>query len=383
MRESRAEVGYAATFFRFFAGQLALLSPKDLEQRIRGCSWTICHRPAGVAAVITPWNFPLAMMAKKISAALAADCSVVAKPSELTPLSAIALCHLMERAGIPAGKLNLIIGQPIPIGQMLCQHPSIRVISFTGSTATGKLLLRESSGHIKRLTLELGGNAPLLVFEDADLELAVEELMANKFRCAGQTCVCVNRVYVHSDVLPPFAEALASSVAKLRLGNGMNADTDIGPLIHRAAFEKVSLHVSEAMYQGAQRVVGHDPQSPQHKHGCFYPPTVLVGANHTMKVFQEETFGPVVVVASFHSEEEALCLANETPYGLAAYAFTSDSERVQRCSRELQFAHVGLNTGTGPTPKAPFGGMKQSGMGREGGAEGLAEFLETQTIVKA
>jgi len=383
LRESLVEVEYAAGFFHFFARQWEHLAPRTLSEKIRGCEWTIYHRPAGVAGLITPWNFPLALLAKKLSAAIAAGCSVVAKPAELTPLTAIAFWHLAEQVGIPPGRLNLVIGQPAPIGKVLCEHPSVRVISFTGSTATGKLLLQQAAPHVKRVTLELGGNAPFIVFEDADLNTAVENLMANKFRCAGQTCVCTNRVFVHQAVAAPFVEMLAERVSALRVGNGMEPGTEIGPLINRAGFEKVSRHVTDALNRGAKRVVGKEPVCPQNDWGYFFPPTVLTGMNPSMQAFQEETFGPVVSIATFYTEEEVLALANDTPYGLAAYLFTQDEQRALRCAERLRFGHVGLNTGTGPTPEAPFGGMKQSGFGREGGTEGLFEFCEPQTVAKA
>jgi len=382
LHESRAEVEYAAAFFGHFAQHVESFSPYSLPERIQNCSWKVYHRPAGVVGLITPWNFPLAMIAKKLSAAIAAGCSVVTKPAEATPLSAIALWHLAERVGLPPGKLNLVVGNPAKIGRKLCEHPSVRVISFTGSTETGKLLLQQTAGYVKRLSLELGGNAPFIVFEDADLEIAVKELMRNKFRCAGQTCVCANRVYVHEKVSRTFTEALAPRVADLRVGNGMH-DVDIGPLINRAAFDKVTRHVSDAMQKGAHRVVGDSPRRPSTDWGCYYPATVLVGVTAQMRVFQEETFGPLIAMASFRSTEEVISLANDTPYGLAAYVITQDEQKALRCASELGFGYVGLNTGVGPTPEAPFGGMKQSGFGREGGKEGLEEFCEKQTVVIA
>ncbi|MBI3852742.1 MAG: NAD-dependent succinate-semialdehyde dehydrogenase [Verrucomicrobia bacterium] len=383
LKEATVEVEYAAEFFSFFAGQLGHISPRALPDKIRGCRWTVHYRPAGVAGLITPWNFPLGMMAKKVSAAIAAGCSVVFKPSELTPLSAIAFWSLAAQAGMPMSRMNLVLGRPGPIGKVLCIHPSVRVLSFTGSTATGKVLLQQTASYVKRVLLELGGNAPFIVFQDADVDLAVEALVANKFRCAGQTCVCANRVFLHLDLEEKFIEKLAERVAELRVGNGLHTETDIGPLINRAAFDKVARHVADALRNGAKRIVGHDPEPPSKNSGCYYPPTLLTGARQGMQIFKEETFGPVIAVAGFSAESDVIELANSTAHGLAAYVFTRDYHRAERCTRHLHFGHVAVNSGTGPTPEAPFGGMMQSGLGREGGVEGLVEFCEIQTTVIA
>ncbi len=380
LAEARVEVDYAAGFFRFYAEELHHLEPRPLPQPIRDVPWTIHHRPAGVAALITPWNFPLAMLAKKLAPALGAGCASVIKPAELTPLCAIALCHIATAAGVPAGRINLLTGPPSPIGKALCEHPLVRVISFTGSTATGKILLRDSAPHIKRLALELGGNAPFIVFADADLEAAADALMANKFRCAGQTCVCANRVYVEAPVAAKFEALVCERVAALKMGNGMEDGVDIGPLINRAAWEKVERHVREAEQAGARRAFGAAATPPENEWGCYYPPVVLGGVRDAMAVFREETFGPVVAIATFNYKGEVVGRANGTPHGLAAYLFNADAEKARWVAAHLQFGHVGINTGTGPTPEAPFGGMKQSGLGREGGLEGLFEFTETQTV---
>ncbi len=382
-REGIAETEYAAGFFSYFADQLHHLGPEVLPQPIRGARWTIHHRPAGVAALITPWNFPLAMLAKKIAPALAAGCAVVVKPSELTPLSAIALCAVLERVGVPAGWCNLVCGMPGPIGDVICSHPAVRMVSFTGSTRVGKLLLEKTAPHVKRLALELGGNAPFIVFDDADLYAAVEALMANKFRAGGQTCVCANRIFVQRGILDRFTQAAAQRVSQLRVGNGMDPATDIGPLINRAVFEKVERHVSDALKKGAACLTAAAvtrADSSDRTWGHFYPPTVLTGIRPNMALTQEETFGPVVAVIAFEDEAEAIARANDTPYGLAGYVFTADPQRGQRVAARIQCGHVGINTGTGPTPEAPFGGMKESGLGREGGVEGLLEFCQTQTV---
>lgn len=383
LREARGEVEYAAGFFGFFATQLHRLEPEVLPGKPPATQWTVLHRPAGVVGLITPWNFPLAMLAKKFAAALAAGCAAVIKPALSTPLSAIALTHLAEQAGVPPGRVNLLLGPPEPIGAVLCRHPAVRLISFTGSTAVGRGLLAQTAPHVKRLTLELGGHAPFLVFEDAELPAAVDALLANKFRAGGQTCICTNRVYVHERVAEPYLAALTERVARLRVGNGLDPQTDIGPLINRDAFDKVAAHVRDALERGARRLAGFDPPRPEHDWGAFYPPTVLSGVNADMLVCREETFGPVVPVATFAAEDEALAAANDTPYGLAAYFFTRDAARAERCIAQLRFGHIGWNTGGGPRPETPFGGMKQSGFGREGGWHGLLEFCEPQVVARA
>jgi succinate-semialdehyde dehydrogenase / glutarate-semialdehyde dehydrogenase len=383
LAEGVAEVDYATSFFAFFAEQLAALEPRAVPSQARSLEWTVVQRPAGVAGLISPWNFPLAMLAKKLAAAIGAGCAVVAKPSELTPLSAIALWTLVDRLKMPPGLMNLVVGEPAPIGKVLCQHPAIRVVSFTGSTEVGRVLIRESASYVKRLALELGGNAPFVVFDDADVHLAADALVANKFRAGGQTCVCTNRVYVHRQIAAAFVDALAERVGRLRVGDGMQPGTDIGPLINRAGFDKVDRHVRDAIAKGAKRIVGHDPEPSKHDWRNFYPATLLTGINPEMELCQEETFGPVVAVSEFREEDAVVEACNSTIYGLAAYVFTNDAVRAERVIARLAFGHVGLNTGSGPAAHAPFGGMKQSGFGREGGLEGLLEFCEPQTIASA
>lgn len=381
LKESVVEVEYSAGFFSFFAAQLDHLAPEPLPNRIRQMQWTVHRRPAGVVGLITPWNFPLAMLAKKLAPAMAAGCAVVTKPADLTPLTAVALWNLLEQLDVPAGWLNLVIGRPAPIGEVLCSHPAVRLISFTGSTAVGKHLIEATAPYVKRLALELGGNAPYIVLSDADVDVAADALVANKFRCAGQTCVCANRIYVQRDVEQSFVEAVSERVRRLKVGNGMEPQVDIGPLINRAAFEKVDRHVKDALTRGARRTAGAVSSMPERGWGAFYSPTVLAGAHAGMLLSQEETFGPVIAIETFDTEDEAVAKANGTPFGLAAYVFMRDGERAERFIQQLQFGHVGLNTGTGPAPEAPFGGMKQSGFGREGGVEGLHEFCEVQTVV--
>ena len=381
LKEGIVEAEYAAGFFDFFSRTLDQLKHHELPGEIRGAKWEVHFRPAGVAGAITPWNFPQAMMAKKLAPAIGAGCGIVAKPASMTPLSAIAFCEIARQAGVPAGMINLVIGSAGPISETLFQHPAVRLISFTGSTEVGKKLAAATASHVKRLALELGGNAPFIVFEDADLEAAADALLANKFRSGGQTCVCTNRVYAHSKIVAPFVDLIAERVGKLSVGDGMNQETDIGPLIDLAGFRKVAEHVADALAKGATRVVGDDPPQPAENWGCFYPPTLLIGVTPDMLVCREETFGPVLAVSQFEETDAVLKAANNTEYGLAAYVFTNDAARAKQCAAALTFGHVGLNTGSGPAPEAPFGGMKQSGYGREGGVEGLLEFCEPQTVV--
>jgi succinate-semialdehyde dehydrogenase/glutarate-semialdehyde dehydrogenase len=379
INESRGEVNYSVGFFRFYARHVTRLRSRTLKEQPREHQWTIHYKPSGVAGLITPWNFPLAMIVKKLSASMAADCPCVIKPAEQTPLSTIALLTLLEQVGVPPGKVNLVMGAPSEIGGVLCEHPEVRSISFTGSTEIGKLLSLRAANHIKRLALELGGNAPFIVFEDADLDLAVDHLMQNKFRAAGQTCVCTNRVYVQRGVAEAFTKSVAQRVAQLKSGDGMLENTDIGPLIDRAAFDKVKAHVDDAMVRGARCVTGGPPHGPIHDGGFFFPPTVLRGVCEQARCVREETFGPVVPILEFDHEDDVIARANGTEYGLAAYLFTRNDRRARRVVAALRFGHVGRNSGTGPTPEAPFGGMKHSGFGREGGWEGLMEFVEPQT----
>ena len=380
-REGKAEASYAAGFFRFCADNIEALAPRSVEGVARGGSWTVHHRPAGVVGLITPWNFPLGMIAKKLSAAIAAGCPSVIKPASKTPLTMIALFTLLDRElALPAGFVNLVLGSPSVIGKVLCEHPDVPVLSFTGSTDVGKQLIEATKPRVKRLSLELGGNAPFVVFADADLEAAADQLIANKFRGGGQTCVCTNRVLADQAIAEPFAELVRLRVQKLKLGNGMDADTDIGPLIDRAGWTKVHEHVTDALQRGARLVHGEKAKAPQGNLEAYYPPTVLSKVTADMACWREETFGPLVPIAEFSSEEQAIEQANDTEYGLAAYVFTRDGERAARVIARLQFGHVGWNTGNGPTPEAPFGGMKESGYGREGGLEGMHEFTEVQVV---
>ena len=376
LAEAQGEVRYSAGFFADAATHLPHLESRDLPITAKQHRWRLHHRPAGVAGLITPWNFPLGMLAKKLSGAIAAGCPSVIKPSELTPLTCIAWFTLLHELGLPRGFVNLVFGDAPAIGQVLCERMEVRVISFTGSTAVGRLLATQSAPTLKRMSLELGGNAPFVVFNDADLEHAVEHLMANKFRNAGQTCVCANRILVQDGAYDAFVRLASARVQGLVVGPGSQESTDVGPLIDERARTKVASLVADALEQGAVAEVG-GASAPGA--GAFFQPTVLTGVSASMRCSQEELFGPVVAIERFGTDEEGIVRANDTEYGLAAYVFSADAHRLERVAARLHFGHVGLNTSTGPTPEAPFGGMQQSGLGREGGLEGILEYVELQT----
>ena len=380
LNEAQGEVDYAAGFFDYCSKHIQALDAHTLPETPKDCSWTVHYRPVGVTALITPWNFPIGMIAKKLSAALAAGCPSVIKPASETPLTMIALFTLMDKhVDLPAGMVNLVMGKASVIGKVLCESPDVPMLSFTGSTEVGRKLVVDTADQIKKLALELGGNAPFIVFDDADLDAAADNLIANKFRGGGQTCVCANRVFVHEKVMDAFGKKLAERVNKMTVGDGIAGDVDIGPLINKAGFDKVKRHLEDALDKGASLVAGKKPGDLGDGH-LFFPPTVVSGVTREMCCYREETFGPLVPMASFQSEDEVIEAGNDTEFGLASYVFTADAERAQRVAAGLRFGHVGWNTGTGPTPEAPFGGMKASGTGREGGHEGLFEFVEAQTV---
>ena len=337
----------------------------------------VLKEPVGVCGAITPWNFPAGIVTRKVAPALAAGCTVVVKPAEQTPLSALALAVLAERAGAPAGVLNVITGEPSAIGVELTTNPDVRKLSFTGSTEVGRLLMRASADTVKKLTLELGGNAPFIVFDDADLDAAVQGAVISKFRNTGQTCVCANRIYVQSAVYDEFAERLSVAVSALKVGDGREPDVDQGPLIDRAALDKVVEHMEDAQRLGAKVLVGGQPHRLG---GTFFEPTVLAGATREMLIARQETFGPVAPLFRFETEEEAVALANDTEFGLASYFYSRDVGRVWRVSEALEYGMVGINTGFLSHEMAPFGGMKQSGVGREGSKYGLDEYLEIKYL---
>ncbi|WP_406858044.1 NAD-dependent succinate-semialdehyde dehydrogenase [Alsobacter sp. KACC 23698] len=377
LAEAKGEIRYGASFVKWFAEEARRIGGSTIPSPTPDRRILVLKEPVGVCGIVTPWNFPNAMITRKVAPALAAGCTVVIKPSELTPFSALALGVLAERAGIPAGVINIVTGMPAGIGAELTGNPAVRKISFTGSTRVGALLMRQAADTIKRLSLELGGNAPFIVFDDADLDRAVDGVIASKFRNGGQTCVCANRILVHCAIYDAFAERLSARVSAMKVGRGTLAGVDIGPMINASALEKIERHVSDALAKGA-RTLSIRPATPN---GGFYTaPVVLGDANTDMLLAGEETFGPVAPLFRFETEAEALSIANGTPYGLAAYFFTENLKRAWRVGEALEFGMVGLNTGAISTEVAPFGGVKQSGLGREGAQVGIEEYLETKSF---
>lgn len=376
LAEAKGEILYGAAFVELFAEEAKRVYGETIPTHKVDARVVIMKQPIGVVGAITPWNFPSAMITRKVSPALAAGCTVVVKPAEDTPLSALALAELAQRAGVPKGVLNVVTAKdPVPVGRALTESPLVRMITFTGSTAVGKILMQQAARTVKRVGMELGGNAPFIVFEDADLDRAVAGALASKFRNAGQTCVCANRILVQDGVYDVFTDKLTAAVKKLKVGAGTEAEVTVGPLINQDALKKVEEHVADAVAQGAKVVVGGKP-SPLG--GTFYEPTVLSGVTPKMLVSREETFGPVAPLFRFTTEEEAVRMANDTPFGLAAYFFTRDLGRCWRVAEALEYGIVGVNEGLTSTEIAPFGGFKESGIGREGSHHGIEEFLETK-----
>jgi succinate-semialdehyde dehydrogenase / glutarate-semialdehyde dehydrogenase len=374
LAEAKGEILYGAGFVEFFAEEAKRIRGETAPTHKADARILVTKQPAGVAAAITPWNFPNAMIARKVSAALAAGCTIVVKPAEDTPLSALALAALADRAGFPPGVLNVVpCKDPVAVGEVLTTDPRVRVVTFTGSTEVGKILMRQAAGTVKRVCLELGGSAPFIVFDDADIPRAVANAMASKFRNAGQTCVCANRFFVQAGVYDAFAAALTLEVKKLKVGAGVEAGTTLGPLINAAAVAKSNDHVRDAVSKGARIETGGKPLRAG---ANFYEPTVLTGVSSNAKIAQEETFGPIAPLFKFETEAEVIASANGTPYGLAAYVFTRDLGRAFRLSEALDFGIVGINEGVTSTEFAPFGGFKESGIGREGSHQGVEEFLE-------
>jgi succinate-semialdehyde dehydrogenase/glutarate-semialdehyde dehydrogenase len=377
LAEARGEVVYGASFIEWFAEEAKRIYGDTIPGHQADKRIVVLKQPIGVVAAITPWNFPIAMITRKCAPALAAGCPVVIKPASQTPFSALALAELAERAGFPAGVINVITGAASAIGGELTSNPIVRKLSFTGSTEIGKLLMEQCAGTVKKVSMELGGNAPFLVFDDADLDAAVEGAMMSKFRNAGQTCVCANRILVQDGVYDAFAEKLAEAVKTLKCGNGTEEGVNQGPLIDLNGLLKVEEHVADALEKGAALTVGG---SRHELGGTFYQPTVLTNVNTDMKVTREETFGPVAPLFRFSSDEEGIAMANDTEFGLASYFYARDLSRVWRVSEALESGIVGVNTGIISTEVAPFGGIKESGIGREGSKYGMDDFLEIKYI---
>lgn len=376
--EAKGEVLYGASFIEWFAEEAKRIYGDVIPGHQRDKRIVVLKQPIGVVGSITPWNFPNAMIARKVAPALAAGCTFVARPAELTPLSALAMAVLAERAGIPAGVFNVVPSSDASaIGRELCENPLVNKITFTGSTRVGKILLKQCAEGIKKVSLELGGNAPFIVFDDADLDAAVEGAMIAKYRNGGQTCVCANRIYVQSGVYDRFAEKLKKAVADLTVGDGFDAKTTTGPLINEAALEKVRSHIEDAQEKGATIIEG----GARHKLGhTFFEPTILTDMTSDMIVAREETFGPLAPLFKFESEEEVVALANDSEFGLAGYFYAKDINRVWRVAEKLETGMVGINTGLISTEVAPFGGIKQSGLGREGSKYGIEDFLEIKYL---
>ncbi|MFD1195360.1 NAD-dependent succinate-semialdehyde dehydrogenase [Seohaeicola saemankumensis] len=381
LAEAKGEIAYGAAFIEFFAEEAKRIYGETIPGHQRDKRITVIKQPIGVAASITPWNFPTAMITRKVAPALAAGCGFVARPSELTPLSALAMGVLAERAGIPAGLLNIVTTtNASETGKEFCENGTVRKLSFTGSTNVGRILLRQAADQVMKCSMELGGNAPFIVFDDADLDAAVEGAIMCKFRNNGQTCVCANRIYVQAGVYDAFAAKLKEAVGKLKVGDGLEAGTTLGPLINANAIKKVQTHVADATAKGGTVIMGGEPmQGP----GNFLPPTIVTGATRDMIVATEETFGPFAPLFKFTDVDEVIELANDTIFGLAAYFYARDLSRVYKVAEALEYGIVGVNTGIISTEVAPFGGVKQSGLGREGSHHGIEDYLEMKYICMA
>ena len=377
LTESRGEIAYSGSFIEWFAEEGKRIYGDTIPSHGSDKRIVVLKQPIGVCVAITPWNFPSAMLTRKAGPALAAGCTMVLKPASQTPYSALALCELAERAGVPKGVLSCVTGSATEIGAEMTSNPIVRKLSFTGSTEIGKVLMAQCAGTVKKLSLELGGNAPFIVFDDADLDMAVKGAIASKYRNAGQTCVCANRILVQDGVYDAFARKLADSVSSMKVGPGTETGTVIGPLIDMKAVEKVEDHIGDAVKKGAKVVVGGKRHALG---GSFFQPTVLTEVNTQMKVTREETFGPVAPLFRFSTDEQAIEMANDTVYGLAAYFYSRDVGRVWRVSEALDYGIVGVNTGFISTEVAPFGGMKESGIGREGSKYGIEEYLEVKYL---
>jgi succinate-semialdehyde dehydrogenase / glutarate-semialdehyde dehydrogenase len=377
LAEAKGEIAYAASFIEWFSEEAKRIYGDTIPGPTGDRRLMVIKQPVGVVAAITPWNFPAAMITRKAGAALAAGCTMVVKPAAETPYSALALAVLADEAGVPKGVFNVITGDAKKIGDLLTGDARVRKVTFTGSTAVGKILLKQCADMVKKVSMELGGNAPFIVFDDADLDAAVEGAMASKFRNTGQTCVCANRVLVQSGVYDAFAQKLADRVSALKLGDGLKGPTDQGPLINMEAIEKIEDHILDATTKGAEILTGGKRHALG---GTFFEPTILTGATPAMKVAKEETFGPLAPLFKFETEADAIAMANDTEFGLASYVYTRDLNRYFRVSEKLEYGMVGINTGLISTELAPFGGMKESGLGREGSKYGVDDYLEIKLI---
>ncbi|CAM4354827.1 NAD-dependent succinate-semialdehyde dehydrogenase [Lacicoccus alkaliphilus] len=377
LSEAKGEVHYAANYIEWYAEEAKRVYGENIPTHDSNKRLQVWKKPVGVVAAITPWNFPAAMLTRKMGPALAAGCTVVIKPSSETPLTAIKLVQLAEEAGFPKGVINIVVGSSKEIGEVLLLDSRVRKVTFTGSTEVGKILMKQGSETIKKLSLELGGHAPIIVLDDADINKAVDGTIASKFRNSGQTCVCGNRIYVQSEIHNKFVDALTEKVKELKVGDGMEEGINIGPLINKAGVEKVSSHVADALEKGAQVVHGGEQPSEQ---GNYYIPTIIKNATNDMLMMNEETFGPVAPIQKFETIDEVIRLANDTPFGLAAYVFTESISKGTRIIEDIDFGIVGWNDGAPSAVQAPFGGLKESGLGREGGHQGIDEFLEMQYV---
>ncbi|NIZ01621.1 NAD-dependent succinate-semialdehyde dehydrogenase [Thalassospira lucentensis] len=378
INEARGEIDYAASFIDFYAEEAKRVNVENITSHLPGRNMSVKREPIGVTAAVTPWNFPCAMITRKAAAALAAGCTMIVRPATETPFSATALAELAERAGIPAGVFNVVTGDPNPVVGELCGNTDVRALSFTGSTEVGRLLLSQGAQTIKKMSMELGGHAPFILFDDVDLDEAVAHAVNAKFATSGQDCLAANRIFVHRNIYADFIDKYAKAIAALRVGNGIEEHVEIGPLMHDRAVGKCEEHVADAREKGARVVTGGKKMG-----GLFYAPTLLADVTEDMQIFREETFGPVAPVIAFDTEEEVIAKANDSEYGLAAYLFTSDYDRANRVSNALEYGMVALNCVKITGAPIPFGGVKQSGLGREGSRHGLEEFTELKYVCAA
>ncbi|WLD94847.1 NAD-dependent succinate-semialdehyde dehydrogenase [Alkalihalobacillus sp. AL-G] len=379
LKESKGEAQYAASFLKWFAEEGKRIYGRTIPPSKHNKRMQVNKQPVGVVGAITPWNFPAAMITRKLAPALAAGCTIVIKPPNETPLTAVRLIELCEEAGIPKGVVNLVTGKSSEIGEEIMSNPRVKKLTFTGSTEVGKILMKQAAENVMKISLELGGHAPIVVLDDADIDLAAQQTVASKFRNGGQTCISGNRVYVQEKVYDAFIEKVVAAAEKLRIGNGMEEGVDVGPLINKDGYEKVEKHVKNAVKRGAKCVLGG--KGKEGENGTYYyHPTVLIDVKPDMLIMNEETFGPIVPIQKVSTDEETINYANSTPFGLAAYVFSENYSRGLRVAEALDYGIVGWNDGLPSAAQAPFGGMKQSGMGREGGKEGIEEYLETKYI---